>query len=119
MKTLLKRLVLLLALVVVAKLAWEQRDRIAVLSNNNFRIQGDWYRVEMGYQGEDLYNFSNRIITRNGIEWGSYELRKNTRLEVSAADRFSVYHLEFPDDETMVWSAEVDGRLAPVLTWSR
>jgi hypothetical protein len=119
MKTFLKRLVLLLALVVVAKLAWEQRDRIASLTNNNFRIQGDWYQVELNSKGEDLYNFSNRLITRNGIEWGSYELRKNTRLEVTAADQFSVYHLDFPDDDTMVWSLEVDGRLATVLTWRR
>jgi hypothetical protein len=119
MRTLLKRLILLLAVAIVVTLVWDQRDRIALLTNNDFRIQGDWYQVEMSYKGDDRYNFSDRIITRNGIEWGSYRLRSNTRLEVVAADQLNVYQLAFPDDDTMVWSVEIEGRSVPALEWSR
>lgn len=119
MRTLLKRLILLLVVAIVATVIWDQRDRIAGLTNNDFRIQGDWYQVEMTYKGDDRYHFSDRIITRNGIEWGSYQLRSNTRLEVVAADQLKVYQLAFPDDDTMVWSVEIEGRSVPALEWSR
>jgi hypothetical protein len=119
MRIWLTRLIWLLVLAIVATVLWDQRGRIAQLSNNNFRIEGDWHRVEVGFKGDDVYNFSDRIITKNGTEWGSYELRTNTRLEVLVSDQPGVYELSFPDDDTMVWSVEVDGRSVPSQRWQR
>ena len=117
MKTLLKRLIIILALAGIGYFLWGQRDRIAQLSNNNFRIQGTWYQVEMNRKGITPYHFSDRIITSNGTEWGSYKLYKNTKIEVMVATELTLYHLSFPDDENMVWSVEIDGRLTPTVRW--
>ena len=119
MRIWLKRLIWLLVLGIAATLLWDQRGRIASLSNNNFRIEGDWHLVEMNFKSDDVYNFSDLIITKNGTEWGSYELRTNTRLEVLTGDQLGVYELSFPDDDNMVWSVEVDGRLVPSKRWRR
>lgn len=117
MKTMLKRIVLLAALAALAYYLWGQRAQIAKLSNNNLKIQGTWYQVEMNRKGLTPYHFSERIITANDTEWGSYELRKNTELEVMAGNDLTLYHLSFPDDETMVWSMVVDGKMTPIMRW--
>jgi hypothetical protein len=119
MKTLLKRLIVLAALVGAAYLAWGQRDRIALLSNNNFKIQGTWYQVEMDRKGIVPFEFTERIIVSEGLEWGSFELRRNTELEVMVGNQLTEYHLSFPDDNDMVWSVERDGELVPALIWRR
>ena len=117
MGKMLKKLVLLLVLAGAAYLLWGQRYRIAELSNNNFKIQGTWYQVEMNRKGLTPYHFSEVIITSQGTEWGSYKLYRNTDLEVTVANEATLYHLSFPDDENMIWSVEVDGKLTPVLRW--
>ena len=119
MKNMLKRLVLLLVIAGAAYLLWGQRYRIAQLSNNNFKIQGTWYQVDMDVNRKGLtpYHFSENIITSKGTEWGSYKLYRNTELEVMVADELTLYHLSFPDDENMVWSVEVEGKLTPAVKW--
>jgi hypothetical protein len=117
MKRLLKQLVILLAIAGAAYYVWNQRYRIADLSNHNLKIQGTWYMVEMDRAGLSAYHFSERIITKDGTEWGSYELRKNTDLEVMVRDVLTQYHLSFPDSENMVWSIEEDGKLVPAVRW--
>ena len=119
MKTLLKRLILLLMIGIVVTLLWDHRHKIALLANNNVRIQGGWYRIEVEFKGADRYIFSERIITLNNDEWGSYELRKNTELEVMVRGQLSTYHLEFPDEDNMVWSVESKGELVPRVRWRR
>ena len=119
MRVLLKRLIILLLLGIGITLVWDQRDKIALLANNNLRIQGDWYRMDGELKGSDRYRFSERIITLNGDEWGSYELRKNTELEIMSRGELRVYHLEFPDDDNMVWSIRSKGELVPRFFWQR
>ena len=119
MKNMLKRLILLLILAGAAYLLWGQRYRIAQLSNNNFKIQGTWYQVDMDVNRKGLtpYHFEERIITSQETEWGSYKLYRNTELEVMVADELTLYHLSFPDDENMIWSVEEDGKLIPAIKW--
>lgn len=117
MKTLLKRLVCLAMIGGAAYLLWGQRYRIADLSNNNIRVQGTWYMVELNRKGETPYYFSERIITKNGTEWGSYKLMKNDRIEVMISNELATYDLGFPDDGNMVWSAMIDGKMTPVMRW--
>ena len=119
MKTLLKRLVFVLVLALVVAVLWDQRGKIALLSNHSLKILGDWYQLELERKGVTQYTFSERIITRNGTEWGSYKLRSNTKLEVMVADRMTEYELSFPDDENMVWSVMIDDKLVPSIKWRR
>ena len=120
MKRILKRLVVLLVLAAAAWWLWSNRDRIAVLSNNNVRIQGDWHPVEMEFNEPDTYTFTEHIISKNGYEWGTYLFRKNTRIEVTVRNQSTTYELEFPDDENMVWLVRSkEGKLVPSLRWRR
>ncbi len=119
MRTWLKRLILLLMVGIVITMLWDQRHKIALLSNNNLRIQGDWYRIEGEFKGVDRYRFSERIISLNNDEWGSYELRKNTEIEIMVRGQLDTYHLEFPDDDNMVWSVRSKGELVPRVRWQR
>ncbi len=117
MKRLLKQLVVLLVLAGAAYYVWNQRYRIADLSNNNFKMQGTWYQVEYDRKGLTPYHFGERIITVNGSEWGSFSLHKSTELEVMVGNNLTLYHLSFPDDENMLWSVEEDGKLIPAIRW--
>ena len=119
MRTFLKRLILVLIVAIVAFLVWEERDRIGLLTNNGLRIKGTWYQVEMGFKTSDSYQFSDRLIDRNGELWGSYELRMNTRLEVTTNNTSTDYRLEFENEENMVWLIEVGDRWVPSLRWRR
>jgi hypothetical protein len=119
MRTFLRRLILVLIVAIIATILWDQKDRIAVLSNNGFRIQGDWHRVEMNFKEPDVYNFDERLITRNGQIIGSYELRTNTELEVTFEGRPKDYILDFEDDDNMVWYVEVKGKQIPSVRWRR
>jgi len=119
MKNMLKKLVLLLVVAGAVYLLWGQRYRIAELSNNNLRIQGTWYQVDMDVNRKGLtpYHFEERIITANDTEWGSYKLTKNTIIEVMAGNELSIYQLSFPDESNMIWSMEIDGKLTPIMSW--
>ena len=120
MKRILKRLIVLLVVAAAAWWVWSNRDRIAVLSNSNVMIQGEWHPVEMEFNEPDTYNFGEGIISKNGFEWGAYVFRKNTRLEVTVRDRVTTYEIEFPDDENMVWLVRSKGgELIPSLRWRR
>ncbi len=118
MKRLLKQIVILLALTGAAYYVWNQRYRIADLSNNNLRMQGTWYLVEYDRKGFTPYYFAERIITKEGTEWGSFKLYKNTELEVMVGNGLTLYQLSFPEDGEMVWSIEEDGKLIPTVRWS-
>ena len=119
MKRLFKRLVILAVLVGVGAVLWSQRDRVAGIHNNKLRVQGTWYQYEMNRKGFDPYFFTERIISRDGIEWASYELRSNNEIEVTVGDELSVYELSFPDEDNMVWSTEIDGDTVAVMRWQR
>ena len=119
MKRLLNRLVIIGVLVGAGYLLWGQRDRIAGIQNNKLRIQGTWYKYEMNRKGFDAYHFSERIITFDGTEWGSYELRSNEEIEVMIRSELNTYHLSIPDEDNMVWSVEAQGGLTVVQRWQR
>ena len=119
MRIWLRRLILLLMAGIVVTLLWDQRHRITLLSNNNIMIQGDWFRVEGDFKGAERYRFSEGIITLDNDEWGSYELRKNTEIEVMVRRQLNTYHLEFPDEDNMVWSVRSKGELVPRVRWRR
>ena len=108
-----------LVIAFIATLLWNQKDRIAVLQNNGLRMEGDWYRVENDFKGSDVYNFSDRLITRNGQVCGSYELRSNVKLEVFLDDTSKDYLLSFEDDDNMIWSIEVKGKSVRSVRWQR
>jgi len=117
MKSLFKRVLILVILAGGAYYVWNQRYRIADLSNNNLRMQGTWYLVEYDRKGVTPYYFGERIIMKDGNEWGSFKLYKNTELEVMVGNRLTLYDLSFPDEENMVWSIEEDGKLVPTVRW--
>jgi hypothetical protein len=120
MKTILKRLVVLGVVAAAVWWVWSHRDRIAVLSNSNVRIQGEWHPVEMEFNEPDTYTFTEGIISKNGYEWGTYVFRKNTQIEVTVRRQGTTYELEFPDDDSMVWLVRSkDGDLIPSLRWRR
>jgi hypothetical protein len=114
-----KRLVFVAAVVIAAKLLWDERARLAPLSNNNFKVQGTWYRWEMDRKGFEPFLFTERIIIRDETEWGSYILRSNDEIEVTIGEEASTYHLEFPDEDSMVWSTMIDGDWVPSREWRR
>ena len=119
MKRLLKRLVVLVILAGAGYLIWQQRAKLSPISNNNSRIQGTWYEFKMDRKGFEPYTFEERIIIKDGTEWGSYELRMNTQLDVMVGTQLSEYRLSFPDEDAMVWSVERDGEWVPSVEWRR
>lgn len=119
MKVLIKRLLLIAVIAVAGKLLWDQRARLAPVTNNHFRIQGTWYRWEFNHKGLDAYLFKDRIITKEGIEWGAYVLRTNDEIEVTINEEANVYLLSFPDDETMLWSKRLKGDVVTAVEWRR
>jgi hypothetical protein len=119
MKTWLKRIVVILVLAIAGKFLWDQREQLAPLSNNNFKIQGTWYVYEMERKGFEPFVFKDRFITRDGTEWGSYLLRSNEEVEITQGEESTLYLLSFPDEDTMVWSLEIKGRVSPVRQWKR
>ena len=117
MRTFLRRLIFVLIIAIIAMVLWDNKDRVGLLANNGLRIQGDWYRVEMNFKGSDVYNFSEKMISRNNDVVGSYDLRQNTKLEVTLDGQVTDYILSFEDDENMVWSIEVNGKQVPSVRW--
>lgn len=119
MKRLLTRLVVLAMIGGAVWLVWSNRHHIALIENNNFRLQGEWHRVSMDFKEDDTYDFSEGFISLNGAEWGTYVLRRNTELEVTVGNQVSHYILEFPDDDNMVWLVETDKGPVPSIRWRR
>ena len=119
MKVWIRRLVLIAAVIIAGKLLWDQRARLAPVTNNSFRIQGTWFRWEFNHKGLDAYRFKDRLITKEGIEWGSYILRSNEEIEVTVGTDADVYLLSFPDNETMLWSTVVKGDIVTAVEWRR
>ncbi len=78
-------------------------ERLASLQNSNVRIAGEWQKIEMSFPGDDVYDFSDRVITVNGIEEGTYRFESNSMLEVVLDGRVSVYEVEFVDSSKMTW----------------
>jgi hypothetical protein len=119
MKTYLTRLIVVVLLAVAGWWLWSNRDRIAILSNNNVRIQGDWHKVEMNFSNPDTYSFSEGFISIQGEEWASYKLLGSSRIEINTVNDVIVYELSFPDDENMVWSIRKDDKVIPTVRWRR
>lgn len=119
MKTFLTRLTVIVVLAVAASWLWSHRDRIGDLSNNNFRIQGNWHKVEMDFSNEDVYTFTETFVSLNGEEWASYKLLKGPRIEITTPGTVMTYDLSFPDDENMVWSIRKGDKLIPKVRWRR
>ena len=119
MKRFLTRLIVIGAIAGAAYWLWSNRDRVAELSNNNLRIMGDWYKVEMDFTNTDVYTFTETFITINGDDWAAYKLLRGSRIEITTANRVDVYEFEFLDDENMVWSIRKGEKLNPVFRWRR
>jgi len=119
MKTYLTRIIVIVALVVAGSWLLSNRDRIDVLSNNNVRIQGDWYKVEMDFPNPDVYTFTETFISLEGEEWASYKLLRGSRIEITTNAAVTIYELDFPDDENMVWSLRSGDEIAPAVRWRR
>jgi len=119
MKTWLIRIVVLLILAIGAKFLWEKRAELAPLANNNFKVQGTWYKFELDRKGFEPYVFTERIIHKDESEWGEYILRSNNEIEVAVGSEITLYQLSFPDDDHMVWSSEIDAKMVPSKQWKR
>jgi len=119
MKTYLTRLVVIAVLVAAGAWLWSNRDRIAVLSNNNVTIRGDWHKVEMDFANTDTYSFSETFISVRNDEWASYKLLSRSRIEINTVNDVIIYELSFPDDENMVWSVRKGDALIPKVRWRR
>jgi hypothetical protein len=119
MRTYLTRLIVIILLAAAGWWLWSNRDRVAVLSNNNVRIRGDWHKVEMDFANLDTYSFSETFISIHGDEWASYKLLSGSRIEINTVNETFIYELSFPDDENMVWSVRKGEKLIPKYRWRR
>ena len=119
MKDLIRKVVLLALLAAAAWYLWSQRDRVGGLSNNNLKIQGDWYRVQMDFKEPAAYTFTETFISLDGEEWASYRLLRGSQIEISTTGDFVIYELSFPDDDNMVWSTRKGEKLVPSKRWRR
>lgn len=119
MKTYVTRLIVIVLLAGAGWWLWSNRDRIAVLSNNNVRIRGDWHKVEMDFAKTDTYSFSETFISIHGGEWASYRLLSRSRIEINTVNDVVIYELSFPDDENMVWSIRKGDEVIPKVRWRR
>jgi hypothetical protein len=73
----------------------------------------------MNFKEEVAYSFDEGFIARDGYEYGTYKLRKNTDLEVTIADQVTKYKLEFEDDDNMLWLFETPKGLVKSIHWRR
>jgi len=119
MKKYLTRLIVIIVLAGAGWWLWSNRDYVAVLSNNNVRIRGDWHKVEMNFANTDTYSFSETFISLGGDEWASYKLLSQSRIEINTINEVITYELSFPDDENMVWSTRKGDKLIPAVRWRR
>ena len=109
-----KRMVVVLAVLAAVTVGCE---RLAALQNPNTRISGGWQKIEMSFPGADIYDFSERVISINGIEEGTYRFQGNSRLEVVLHGRSSVYEIEFVSDSKMIWYRKTSKGRDRVFEW--
>ena len=114
MKT--KRMVFILVALAVITVGCEQ---LANLQNSNVRISGGWQKIEMSFPGDDIYDFSERVIRINGFEEGTYRFESNSELEVILHGRVSVYEVEFVGDSKMTWYRRTPKGRDRVSEWVR
>ncbi len=95
-----KRMILVLVALVAVTVGCEQ---LASLQNSNVRISGEWQKIEMSFPGDDVYDFSERVISVNGFEEGTYRFESNSEVEVILHGQVSVYEVEFVGDSKMTW----------------
>ena len=110
------RAVFVLASMLVAMLGCKQ---LASLQNSKMRISGEWQRIEMSFPSQDVYDFSERVISVNGIEQGSYRFESNSMIEVTLNDAPTVYEIEFVDDTKMVWYLKTSKGRDRISEWVR
>lgn len=94
------RSAVILALLLAAMIGCE---KLASLQNSKMRIAGEWQKIQMSLPGDDVYDFSERLISINGIEQGSYRFERNSVIEVTLNGDPKIYELEFVDDSKMIW----------------
>ena len=94
-------------------------EQLASLQNPSSRIFGGWQKIEMSFPGDEIYYFSERVITVNGIEEGTYRFEGNSQLEVTLQGNSSVYEIEFVGDSKMVWYLKTDKGRDRVSEWVR
>jgi hypothetical protein len=73
----------------------------------------------MNFKEDVAYSFDEGFIAREGYEYGTYKLRKNTLLEVKVDDSITNYQLEFEDDDNMIWLIETPKGLVKSIHWRR
>ncbi|MFV2072459.1 MAG: hypothetical protein ACC742_07375, partial [Thermoanaerobaculales bacterium] len=71
------------------------------------------------FKEPDVFTFADRLIDKNGFSWGAYRFHSNKQLEITTAGRVTMYELEFPDEENMVWYVRSKGKLKPRVRWRR
>lgn len=94
-------------------------DRLASLQNPNVRIAGEWQKIQMSFPSDDVYDFSDKVITVGGIEQGTYRFESNSMLEVTLNGSRNVYEIEFVDDSNMVWYRKTSKGRDRVSEWVR
>lgn len=119
MKSLLKRIVVIIVLAGAGYYLWSNRDHIGSLVNPNVSIQGKWHRVSQNFKEPEVYTFADGFIGKGTQEWATYKLIRGSKIEVSVRNQASVYELEFPDDENMIWTLRNNGRTKTQIQWRR
>lgn len=94
-------------------------ERLAALQNSNVRIAGEWQKIQMSFPGDDVYEFSDRVISVNGIEEGTYRFESNSMLEVTLHGQLLVYEVEFVDGSKMIWYRTTSKGRDRVSEWVR
>ncbi len=94
-------------------------EQLASLQNSNVRISGGWKKIEMSFPGDDVYDFSERVIRVNGFEEGTYHFESNSELKVLLQGRSGVYEVEFVGDSKMIWYRKTPKGRDRVFEWVR
>ena len=114
-----RRTLLASMLLTVMVLAVSGCEQLAELSGSKSRIKGDWYLVIHSFKEDEVYNFAEGMIIRDGVAWGTYKFTKNTIIEVAIGGQTKTLMIEFPDDERMLWYEIVEGVRNDRYEWKR
>lgn len=117
-----KRIALLIILAGVAYVGWENRQvlkELAGLESNRLRIQGDWYQVRSNVKESDRYTFFDQVIDLNGDTYGQYHFSSNDEADITLGGATASYWIEFPEQDVMIWSQDIEGKRTPVVRWHR
>ena len=83
-------------------------ERLASLQDTRTQITGDWHRIEMSFPSDEVWNFTDGVISVDELEHGSYVFRGHSRIEVVFDGNPDDYRIAFPDDATMVWYRKME-----------